>query len=258
MLPQLHALLENLRWRHTREHIEQLLKTAQKRKPSYSAFLLQILQQEHAAQRDRRLANRIKNCGLREYWTLETFPWHIQKQVKKREIYELAELDFIRRGESVVLIGPAGVGKSSLAGSLLLKALFNDYRGLCIKAHDLFQELGASQADRSTRRLLKRLSSLHILQIDEFGYLDPPRPDQLNNFFRLMDNRCSRKTTLITTNLGYDAWNKFLGNKPMVAALLSRLLQKCHTIPIKGVNLRHPKYGLPAHSEKPDILKRSP
>jgi len=57
-------------------------------------------------------------------------------------------------------------------------------------------------------------------------------------------------------NLGFDEWGKFLGNAPLVAALLSRLLQKCRTIvfPKEAVNLRNPKLGLPARAERPAIL----
>ena len=71
-----------------------------------------------------------------------------------------------------------------------------------------------------------------------------------------MDNRCNRKSTIITTNLGFEEWGEFLGSAPLVAAVVSRLLQKCRTIvfPKDAVNLRAPKLGLPARAEKPSIL----
>ena len=42
-------------------------------------------------------------------------------------------------------------------------------------------------------------------------------------------------------NLGYDEWPNFLGNRPMVEALLSRLRHYCHTVHIKGPSLREPQ-----------------
>lgn len=256
MIDQLHNLLDTLKLRHTRETIADALKVAQRKKPSYSRFLLDILSQEHQDKRNRSIANRIKRSGLEEYWMLDTFPYHLQRSVKERTINDLADLDFIDQGKSVVFIGQAGCGKTGLASGILLKALYAGKSGYCIKAQDLFDELDASQADRSTRHLIKRLSRLDLLLLDEFGYTNPLRQVQINNFFRLMHNRCGRRSTIITTNLGFAEWGKFLGNAPLVAALLSRLLQKCQTISIvRGTNLRDPKHGLPSSAPAPQVLK---
>jgi DNA replication protein DnaC len=256
MLDDIHTLMEALRLRHARAIVDESLKMAQKKKPSYSAFLVELLRREHEGQRNRATVGRLRRSGLREFWALDTFPFHIQKCVNKRMIYELAELDFIARGESLVFVGQAAVGKSGLASAILLKALYAGYRGLAIRAQDLFEAMRTSHADRTTRALFHRLSRWDVLLVDEFGYLNTPDPQQFNDFFRLMDDRCNRKSTIITTNLGFEEWGKFLGNGPMVAALLSRLLQKCRTItfPKDAVNLRNPKLRLPSVAPKPAIL----
>ena len=256
MLDEIHTLLDALKLRPMRLAVAESLRAAQKDKPSYSAFLLELLRREHEGQRNRAIASRLKRSGLQEFWTLETFPFHIQKCVNKRTIYELAELDFVQRGESVVFIGQAAVGKSGLASSIMVKALYAGKRSLAIPAQTLFEELGASHADRSARILLRRLAHLDLLLIEEFGYLNAPEPRQMNAFFRLMDERCNRRSTMITTNLGFEEWGKFIGNGPLVAALLSRLLQRCRTItfPQSAVNLRNPALQRPARASKPAIL----
>jgi len=256
MLDDIHTLMDALRLRHARAVVDESLRMAQKNKPSYSAFLVELLRREHEGQRNRATAGRLRRSGLREFWVLDTFPFHIQKCVNKRMIYELAELDFIARGESLVFVGQAAVGKSGLASAILLKALYAGHRGLAIRAQDLFDAMRASHADRTTRAFFQRLSRLDVLLVDEFGYLSAPDPQQFNDFFRLMDDRCNRKSTIITTNLGFEEWGKFLGNGPLVAALLSRLLQKCRTItfPKDAVNLRNPKLRLPTTASKPAIL----
>ena len=124
--------------------------------------------------------------------------------------------------------------------SLLLKALENGYRCQFVKAQDLFDEMYASLADRSSRQLLKRLARLDVLLIDEFGYLNL-KPEQSNIFFKLMEERYRQHSTIITTNLVYDEWPNFLGNRPMVEALLSRLRHYCHTVHIDGPSLRPPQ-----------------
>ena len=257
MIDDIHVILDALKLRHARAAVAEALKAAQKEKPSYSAFLLELLRREHEGQRNRAIASRLKRSGLDEFWTLETFPFHIQKCVNKRAIYELAELDFLNRGESAVFIGQAGVGKSGLASGILMKALYAGRRCQAIKADKLFDDLRASHADRATRSRIQSLSRLDLLLIEELGYVEALEPRQVNDFFRLMDNRCNRKSTIVTTNLGFEEWGKFLGNGPLVAALLSRLLQKCRTIvfPKEAVNLRAPKLGLAARAEKPAILE---
>jgi DNA replication protein DnaC len=135
---------------------------------------------------------------------------------------------------------PTGVGKTGLASGLLLKAVENGYRGLFIKAQDLFDEMYASIADRASRKLLRRWARLDLILVDELGYLNL-RPEQTNLFFKLMEERYRRKPTIITTNLPYESWPTLLGNKELTEALLSRLRHQCQTFHINGPSLRPPQ-----------------
>jgi DNA replication protein DnaC len=171
---------------------------------------------------------------------LESFPWKLQPGVSRRQIKGLAELDFVPKAENIVFIGATGVGKSGLASGILLKAIQNGFRGRFVKAQDLFDEMYASLADRSSRKLVNQLARLDVLLIDEMGYLNL-RPEQANIFYKLMEERYRRKATIITTNLDYEEWYHFLGNQKMVEALLSRIRHFCHTIRIDGPSLRQPQ-----------------
>lgn len=251
MIDDIHNCLEALKLRKMREIAEAELKTAQAKKSSYSAFLLRLLRQEHDDKRRRAIESRIRQAALPERWTLETYPFNIQTCVSRKQHQELAELDFIARAENIVWLGGTGVGKTGLASAMLLKALYAGRSGKLVKAQDLFDEFSASVADRSTQALLKRLSNLDVLLIDELGYVTP-QPGQINNFFRLVESRYNKRPTLITTNLGYKEWPKFLGNGAMGGALLRRLLHKCHTITFpKGINLSKPRYPVPASEGPP-------
>ena len=133
-----------------------------------------------------------------------------------------------------------GVGKTGLASGILLKALFAGKRGQFIKAQDLFDDMYRSIADYSSRKLLNRLIRMEVLLVDELGYLNL-RPEQSNIFFKLMEERYRhRLCTLITTNLDYEEWYGFLGQKAMVGALLDRLRHRCVTLRIDGPSLRAP------------------
>jgi DNA replication protein DnaC len=233
----LKQLLKNLKLRRIESVLDRELTRAAKNAISYEDLLARLFRAEYQDRQERSLESRIKRANLPERWTLETFPFKKQTGVQQRAIRQLAQLDFVPTSTNIIFIGPTGAGKTGLASSILMKALENGYRGLFIKAQDLFDELYSSLADRSTRKLLNKMTNIDVLLIDELGYLNL-RPEQSNMFFKLMEERYRRKPTLVTTNLEYDEWYDFLGNKKMVEALLDRLRHYCHTITINGPSLR--------------------
>ena len=79
-----------------------------------------------------------------------------------------------------------------------------------------------------------------MLLIDELGYLNL-KPEQCNIFFKLMEERYRRRPTIITSNLEYDEWHNFLGNRPMVEALLSPSPSLLPYRPYRGASLRDPQ-----------------
>lgn len=240
MTEELEQLLKNLKLRRILEIYDEQLRAAEKKDLSYSGFVTGLMRAQWHARQEAALEWRIRRANLPERWSLETFPFPRQPGVNRKQIRAFAELEFIPKSENIVFIGPTGVGKTGLACGILLKALENGYRCQFIRAQDLFDEMYASLADRSSRQLLKRLARLDVLQIDEFGYLNL-KPEQSNIFFKLMEERYHRRSTIITTNLDYDEWHNFLGRPPMVEALLSRLRHYCHTVRIKGPSLRDPQ-----------------
>ena len=163
---ELDQLLKNLHLKRMLEIYDEQLRAAEKEDASYSEFLTRLLRAQWHHRQETALAWRIRRANLPERWSLETFPYARQPGVHRKQIHTLAELEFIPKAENIVWIGPTGVGKTGLASGLLLKALENGYRGQFIRAQDLFDEMYASLADRSTRQLLKRLARLDVLLID--------------------------------------------------------------------------------------------
>lgn len=237
MTEELEQLMKNLHLKRTIAIYDEQLKAADKEDASYSDFLVRLLRAEWHSRQEQSLKARIKRARMPETWTLETFPFNKQPGVNRRQIRTFAELDFIPKAENIVFIGKSSMGKTGLASGILLKALENGYRGQFVRAQDLFDEMYASLADRSSRKLLDRLVKLDVLLIDELGYLNI-KPEQANIFFKLIEERYRHRPTIITTNLSYDEWPNFLGNPEMVNALLSRLRHYCHTIRIDGPELR--------------------
>lgn len=241
MHEELHQLLINLKLKAIAARAEDYLTAAERDGTPLVTLLTQLLRAEWQSRQQAALAARLKRAQLPETWSLETFPFKLQTGVKERQIRTFAQLEFIPKAENIVFIGETGVGKTGLMSALVLKAVQNGYRALFIKAQDLFDEMYASLADRSTRKLLRSLARVDVLAIDELGYLNI-KPEQTNIFFKLMEERHHRRPTLLTTNLPYAAWQDFLGNRALTQALLSRLRERCHTVIIDGPCLR-PQQG---------------
>jgi DNA replication protein DnaC len=259
MPEKLREILQELHLQGMLECLDAELDRAEKQATPVADVLYRLALEERRVRQEKSLANRLKQARMPWDWTLESFPFTQQPGIDKTQINTLAGLDFVRRAQNLVFIGPPGTGKSGLACSLLRQACFNDYRCRFYDAQALLDELYASLADRSTPGLLKRLSNYDLLLIDEIGYLTL-RPEQVNAFFKLMELRYARKATILTTNLDYPEWYELFKRKPLVDALLDRLRHHCITVRINGPSLRVPEQqpDPPAQSTRDTSAKPEP
>jgi len=251
---QLRALVQELNFKGMARILDDELEGAERNATPVAEVLRRLLTEQALYKRERRLAYRITQAHSPWQWTIDSFPFAQQPGVNKAQILALASLEFVRRAQNLVLIGPTGTGKTGIAIGLLRQACLNGYAGRFYNAQALFDELYASLADRSTTRLMKALSRMRPIIIDELGYLTL-KPEQVNAFFRLMDQRYARVSTIITTNLDYPEWYDLFANKPLVDALLDRLRHHCITIHIDGPSLREP---LPTNGDSPRANVTSP
>lgn len=233
----LHALLQELNFKGMARVLDSELDRAERNGVSCAELVQRLLGEQAAFQRERSLVNRVAQARLPWQWTIDTFPFERQSGVDKAQVLGLADLEFVRRADNLVLIGAPGTGKTGIALGLLRQACVNGWRGRFYSAQTLLDELYASLADRTTTKLLTALTRMQPLCIDELGYLNL-KTEQANAFFRLMDQRYGRVSTIITTNLDYPKWYELFNNKPLVDALLDRLQHHCITIRIEGPSLR--------------------
>jgi len=105
--------------------------------------------------------------------------------------------------------------------------------------------------------LLNRLARHDLLLIDELDYLTR-KPEQCNAFFKLMDQRYRRVSTIITTNLNDHDWYELFAKKTLVDALLDRRQHHCITVEIDGPSLRAPEPEPQPEPPATDKKRRTP
>lgn len=223
---------------------------------SAAAAMERLLAAQVALRRQRRLTAAIHAARLPALKTLDTFDFSFQPSIDRGQVLNLHELGFVARKENVILLGPAGVGKTHLALSLVVTAAQHGRRVYYTTLADLVLSLVEAERLGRLRERLALLKGPAVLLVDEIGYL-PVTPGGANLFFQLVNARYERASTILTSNKSFKDWGTVFGDAVVAAALLDRLLHHCHIVNIKGNSYRLRHYpGLALPDDPPPTPRR--
>lgn len=235
------------------KELDPRLDTALREKQPPSAFLETMLALEANALIERRIERRIRESKLPERKLLADFNFDFQPSLDKTQIMELATLSFVERKQGLILAGSSGAGKSHIAKALLLIGCQKGYRCRYTKASAMLADLNAGLADRSLDRKLKSYLSPEILLIDELGFdrLEQESARNASLFFKVIDGRYCKASTLITSNIDFSELGDYLGDPVVTTAVVDRMIHHSVIISIHG-----PSYRM-FESEKINVKKKS-
>ncbi|MCP4911501.1 MAG: ATP-binding protein [Oligoflexia bacterium] len=201
---------------------------------SHVRLLKYIIEHEYKIKRENSRKMRLKRAKVEEEFVIETYPFDRQPKLNKKKILSIYDsFDYIEKNRNIIWLGPTGVGKSGLATSFLIQAINRDYTGRAILFPELVEMLYRARGDHSEEKIIRKFASYDCLYIDELGYVEM-EPVQTGQFFTLMHKRYKKKTTMISSNLGFSEWNSFFKNSQLTAALIDRLLENSHVINMKN------------------------
>jgi len=227
-------LIQNLRrlgLPHAANNLDEHLKQAGSLKLGHLAFLARIVEAEVLARQETRAERRMRGAAFPEVCRIEDYDFKQQPSLDRKVVLNLAELGFIDRCESVLWIGPSGVGKTHLAIALGVRACQANYNVRFVRAYTLLKRLYASLADDTLDEALDELAKPDLLIIDELGNSPKKHEDDLAGvFFELVARRYRRGALILTTNLGFDQWPSVLGAPSQVTPAIDRLIEGAHII----------------------------
>lgn len=230
-MDRLKALLKRLHLRHLAQNLDEHLQKAAELKLDPFGFLLRVAEAEVLARNETTSGLRIKQAHFPEVCRIDAYDFRRQPALNRSQVLNLAKLSFVDQRQSVIWIGPSGVGKTHLAIGLGVAACQAGYHVRFFRAFALLKQLWASLADDSLEDLLDELSKPDLLILDELG--NSPRTseqDFAGVFFELVARRHRRGSFVLTTNLGFDEWASALGTPSQVTPSLDRLIEGAHVI----------------------------
>lgn len=210
---------------------------AAKQKLSYAQYLLRVVEAEVAEKAQRSLRARIAAAGFPTIKTIDSFDWNWPKDIDRALIMKFMELAFIEESQNLIIIGPAGVGKSHIACSIAYHACVNGKSVLWTTAIDAINRLQAAGAEGKFLQKLNTFLRPKLLVIDELGYLalDQKGADIL---FQLIAKRYERGSIILTTNMVFREWPGILHSASLASAMADRLVHKGEILIVKGDSYR--------------------
>ncbi len=201
------------------------------------AWLQTLLRWEETERQQRGLQRRLDAAHIGRFKPLADFDWHWPEQCDKAAVSDLMTLGFINQAINIVLVGPNGIGKSTIAQNIVHHAVMQGHSALFVNAAQMLGDLAAQDGDNALRRRLRHYARPSLLLIDEIGYLSYANR-HADLLFEIINRRYESKPTIVTTNRPFTEWNEVFPNAACVVSIVDRLIHHSEIIVLEGESYR--------------------
>ena len=229
--------LKQLRLSGLSQSLEVRLQEARSSKLDHAEFLELVLADELVVRRDRQIARRTKADGFRDQKLLDDFDFEFNTSVKRKQIFDLAAGDFVRKHYDAIFIGPPGVGKSHLVQSIGRQLIRDGFTVYYRSIFDCVRDFLHDEAFEGHDRILSRYLKPDLLILDDMGMKQLPKKSG-EFLFEIIMRRHELRSTVMTSNRPLEDWGKLIGDVPAATAILDRFLQDAELIQITGRSFR--------------------
>jgi len=229
--------LKQLRLQGMSSRWNALLETRQHHDLSLSEGLEILLQAEEEDRINRRFERLKRSAKFRYSATIEELGFEAKRGLNKSQITELTTGEYIAKGESVLITGATGCGKSFVASALGHRACSQGTKVLYFNTQKLLIKTKMARVDGSIFKLLDRIAKAGVLILDDFGLGHLDKKQQMD-LMEIIEDRHSKASTIIASQLPVASWYEVIGEATIADAILDRLVHTSHRIVLKGESLR--------------------
>jgi DNA replication protein DnaC len=197
-----------------------------------------LVEREVTARADRRLTRLLQLAKLRlPAAVIEDLDFRSARGLDRSLLLRLADGEWIRHHQTVLIVGATGTGKTYLACALGQSACRHGLTVRYVRLPRLLQDLGLARADGSYGKLLATLAKTDLLILDDWG-LAPLADRERRDLLEVLEDRYGCRATLVTSQLPFDHWHECVGDPTFGDAILDRLVHHAHRLTLKGPSMR--------------------
>lgn len=201
-------------------------------------LIAHLIDAEYDNRYNKKLARLIKNAGFKQRATFDQIDFVTQRTLDKNQILRFQTCDWIKKSRDILIVGPTGVGKSFISSALGFTACINEFKVLYTTTSKLLDRLLFSKADGSYLKELEKIAKQDLLILDDFGLL-PIDSKTRPMLFDIIDDRHSKKSTIVISQLPIKNWYECIGEPSSISdAIMDRLVNGSYRIEMQGSSMR--------------------
>jgi DNA replication protein DnaC len=230
-------LMRSLRLIGMADRYAAIMETPVHQRPAAEVVLAQLIEAEELYRNNRRMLSAVKNARFRYQASLNDVVYSDQRNITRDVIASLADCSFVDRGENIIITGATGCGKSYLASALGYQACTKGKKVAYFSLPKLLSKLKSDKLDGSFRKEMDRIENKNLLILDDWG-LTPLDTAARLALLQIIEDRHSRYSTIITSQLPVSAWHQYINENTVADAILDRIIHQAHRIELKGESMR--------------------
>lgn len=236
-MKQIESQFTHLRLHGMSRSWQALVETRRHHELSLSEGLELLLQAEEQERSNKRFNRLQKNARFRYQASIEELQFDASRGIDKSLISALATGDYLSKGESVLITGATGCGKSYLASALGHQACAQGYKVAYYNIQKVLLKAKMSRVEGTILKFFDSIAKVDLLILDDFGLTHLDQQQQLD-LMELIEDRHGRASTLIASQLPVSNWYDVIGEETIADAILDRLVHVSYRIELKGESLR--------------------
>ena len=207
-------------------------------KLSFNEKLYNLLEAQDIFQHNRKIQMNFKMSKIKDKQaSLKDIVYTGSRGLDKEQIQNLANMDFIRNYQNIIITGKTGTGKSYLAQALLNRSIMDGFKAYYVRVPTILEEIAIARADGTYTNFLRKIAKYNILLLDDFG-INALTADDATNLLEIIEDRINLSSVIITSQLPVSQWYEYLNNDTVADAILDRIVYSSHRIELKGGSMR--------------------